>query len=255
LYRLTRIGEQQRTDTKCAVAALSNNPSFMDKLDGRAESSFNPTDIEFSDYDSGELSDILQSRRDAFADGALDEAVIPLCSAFGAQNHGDARKAIELLRRAGKIAENKGSERVLEEHVEQAESDVDKDRTKTLIKGLASQKKYCLYAIAASIKYSDDGTTVSEVANNVYRWITDDLNANEVTGQTYRKYVKKLETCQLISVRREGQGRGNGIRAEYELNFPEDAVINALEEGNSRLDLPQDELESVVVGQHKQIQS
>jgi len=55
----------------------------------------------FPAYDANQLGDILNRRRDAYHDGVLSDDVIPLCSAFSAQEHGDARRAIDLFRLAG----------------------------------------------------------------------------------------------------------------------------------------------------------
>ena len=47
--------------------------------------------------------------------------VIPLAAAFAAQEHGDARRAINLLRVGGEIAEQDGCDMVLEEHIRKAD--------------------------------------------------------------------------------------------------------------------------------------
>jgi len=73
----------------------------MEDIDGRAESSFNPQDVVFPDYDANQLQSILERRRDAYQDDVLEDGIIPLSAAFAAQDHGDARKAIDLFRKAG----------------------------------------------------------------------------------------------------------------------------------------------------------
>ena len=47
--------------------------------------------------------------------GALAEGVIPKVAALAAQEHGDARKAVDTLYEAGRIAEKEGSATVSEE--------------------------------------------------------------------------------------------------------------------------------------------
>jgi len=45
----------------------------MEDIDGRAESSFNPRDVYFPDYDANQLRQILENRRDAFRSDALTD--------------------------------------------------------------------------------------------------------------------------------------------------------------------------------------
>lgn len=121
----------------------------MEDLDGQAESSFNPQDIVFPDYDANQHQAILERRRDAYQGGVLENGIISLSFAFAAQDHGDARKAIDLFRKAGEIADRKGEDTVREEHVRDAQKEAERDRTLTQMQGLSTQKKLALYATAS----------------------------------------------------------------------------------------------------------
>lgn len=149
LYQLSRASNTNEIEGQVSVAALTNDPKFMEDIDGRAESSFNPRDVYFPDYDANQLRQILKNRRDAFRPDALTDDVLPLVSAFAAQSHGDARKAIDLFRGAGDLADERGDEKVREEHVRESQEEVDKDRSLKLIEGLTTQKKVSLYSTAA----------------------------------------------------------------------------------------------------------
>jgi len=141
LYQLSRASNTNEIEGQVSVAALTNDPKFMEDIDGRAESSFNPRDVYFPDYDANQLRQILENRRDAFRSDALTDDVLPLVSAFAAQSHGDARKAIDLFRGAGDLADERGDEKVREEHVRESQEEIDKDRSLKLIEGLTTQKK------------------------------------------------------------------------------------------------------------------
>ena len=67
-------------------------------------------------YALQELVGALARRRVAFSDGCLDGACISLAANF-AIRHGDIRYALELLYRAGKLAEVCDSTSVLPEHL------------------------------------------------------------------------------------------------------------------------------------------
>jgi cell division control protein 6 len=90
-----------------SVAALTNDPKFMENIDRHAESSFNPRNVYFPDYDANQLRQTLKNRRDAFRLDALENDVIPLVTVFAAQSYGDARKAITQFRSAGGLADER----------------------------------------------------------------------------------------------------------------------------------------------------
>ena len=105
LYNLTRINSDLKTSKVCIIG-ISNDLSFKDFLDPRVLSSLSEEEIVFPPYNAPQLCDILQQRADgAFIEGALDDGVIPLCAALAAQEHGDARRALDLLRISGELAE------------------------------------------------------------------------------------------------------------------------------------------------------
>lgn len=98
LMQLSRAGEENDVEAGMTVIGISNALTYGDQLDTRVESSFAPDEIVFPAYDATQLGDILERRADAFREGVLTDDVIPLCSAFSAQEHGDARRAIDLFR-------------------------------------------------------------------------------------------------------------------------------------------------------------
>ncbi len=230
LYQLSRASNTNEIEGRVSVAALTNDPKFMEDIDGRAESSFNPRDVYFPDYDANQLREILQNRRDAFRQDALEDDVIPLVAAFAAQSHGDARKAIDLFRGAGDLADERGDEEVTEDHVRDSQEEIDKDRSLKLVEGLTTQKKISLYATAAVAYYSNrTGSSVpSPVGFKVYQWVTNDLDADQMTRETYVKYVKELSTYGLISTSRKSRGRGGGMYMEFTFTGDPEAMMTRI---------------------------
>ena len=250
LYQLSRASNTNDIEGRVSVAALTNDPKFMENIDGCAESSFNPRDVYFPDYDANQLRQILKNRRDAFRPDALEDDVIPLVAAFAAQSHGDARKAIDLFRGAGDLADERGEEEVREEHVREFQEEIDKDRSLKLVEGLTTQKKISLYATAAVARYSRrSGSSVpSPVGFKVYQWVTDELDADQMTRETYVKYVKELSTYGLISTSRKSRGRGGGMYMEFTFTGDPTAIMDRIVE-DTRLETVggQDELLQSVV--------
>jgi len=227
LYQLSRASQLGRIEGDVSVAALTNDPRFMENLDGRAESSFNPQDIVFPDYDANQLQAILDRRRDAYRDGVLEEGIIPLSSAFAAQDHGDARKAIDLFRKAGEIADRRGEDSVREQHVRDAQEEAERDRTLTQMQGLSTQKKLSLYATAAVPVYSQRNLDAvpSTVAFRVYQYITDLLDTEEKSRDSYLRYMSEAETYNFVTAEKRGRGYGSGVHKEY--TFVDDPEVVA----------------------------
>ncbi|MDX1745643.1 MAG: AAA family ATPase, partial [Halobacteriales archaeon] len=128
LYNLSRMNSELE-NSRVSIMGISNDLKFTDFLDPRVKSSLGEEEIVFPPYDATQLRDILQQRANvAFKSGTLSEDVIPLCAAFAAQEHGDARRALDLLRTAGELAEREGADLVREDHVRQAQEKIELDR-------------------------------------------------------------------------------------------------------------------------------
>lgn len=227
LYQLSRASQLGRINGHVSVAALTNDPRFMEDLDGRAESSFNPQDVVFSDYDANQLQVILRRRQDAYQDDVLEDDIIPLSSAFAAQDHGDARKAIDLFRKAGEIADRRNEATVQEVHVRDAQKEAERDRTLTQMQGLSTQKKLSLYATAIVPVYSTRQLRAipSTVAYEVYQFLTDLLNADSKSRDSYLRYMTEAETYNFVISEKKGRGYGNGVHKEY--TFVDDPTVVA----------------------------
>lgn len=231
LYQLSRASQLGRIEGHVSVAALTNDPRFMEDLDGRAESSFNPQDIVFPDYDANQLQSILERRRDAFQDDVLEDGIIPLSSAYAAQDHGDARKAIDLFRKAGEIADRQGEGTVREAHVRDAQKEAERDRTLTQMQGLSAQKKLSLYATAVVPVHSKRNLNAvpSTVAYRVYQYIADLLDADEKSRDSYLRYMSEAETYNFVTSEKRGRGYGSGVHKEYTFVDDPDVVAETLQ--------------------------
>ena len=86
-------------------------------------------DMVFHPYGANEINDILKERvKHGIREGVLDQRVIGLCSALAAQEHGDARRALDLLRIAVMKAQQMGHNMVDNGHVRLAQSQLEHDQ-------------------------------------------------------------------------------------------------------------------------------
>ncbi|MFA9504426.1 orc1/cdc6 family replication initiation protein [Natrinema sp. H-ect1] len=249
LYQLSRAGANNDLTAHVSVVAISNDTKMMESVGSRALSSFTPEDVHFDDYDANQLQSILRRRRDAFYDDVLDEDVIPLAAAFAAQTHGDARKAIDLMRVAGELAEREGDERVREGHVREAQDKVEKNRVLEVVRGISTQKKLCLYATAAVAAETDDESARSTTGYRVYQFLTDAIDAEQYHQETYVNKMKEMTTYSLVDFERRSHGPSSGMFLEFQFGERPETILETLRE-DSRIDtVSADEVSSVVKAQ------
>lgn len=249
LYQLSRAGSSNDMDASVSIAALTNDTKMLDDVGSRALSSFRPEDIHFDDYNANQLRAILHRRKDAFADNVLSGDVIPLVGAFAAQTHGDARKAIDLFRVAGELAERRGDEKVQEKHVREAQDKVEKNRVLEVTRGISTQKKLCLYATAAIARESPDGAARSPDGYKVYKFITDAIDADQYHQETYVNKMKELTTYSLVEAKRKSDGPTTGVYIEFGFGESAGTIIETLNEDSRLQGISDPELTAVVNAQ------
>ncbi|MFQ6009929.1 MAG: ORC1-type DNA replication protein [Candidatus Aenigmatarchaeota archaeon] len=147
LYNLTRINEELNNSRVCIIG-ITNDLGFINSLDPRVRSSLSEEELIFPPYNAMQLRDILKARAEiAFREETVGDGVIEKCAALAAQEHGDARRALDLLRVSAEIAERQGDEAISIKHVDHAEEKIDMDRTLETIKAQPKQSKAVLYSI------------------------------------------------------------------------------------------------------------
>lgn len=146
-YNLTRINAELKKSQICLIG-ISNSLVFSENLDPRVKSSLSEEELIFPPYNALQIQDILRKRSvEAFKEGSVKSGVIEKCAAYAAREHGDVRRAIDLLRVSGEVAERSGSEFVEISHLDEAEKKVETDK---IINAAISQPKQfqaVLYAI------------------------------------------------------------------------------------------------------------
>src|SRR3989344_2334118 len=166
IYTLTRINSELK-NAQISLIGISNSLTFMDSLDPRVRSSLGEEEIIFPPYNALQLQDILNERAErAFSKGTLEEGVIAKCAAYAAREHGDARRALDLLRVAGELAEREGSKTVTLMHIDEANNKIERDKMLDIISGEPRQFQLVLKAIIELDKKKDtEGIFTGDVYN------------------------------------------------------------------------------------------
>ncbi len=207
LYTLTRIN-QELEGVVVSLIGISNNLSFTEHLDARVKSSLSEEEIWFTPYNALQLRDILNERAKlAFNEGKISEAVINKCAALAAQEHGDARKALDLLRVAGEIAERLNAEKVLEEHVDMAEKKIDYDRIFEAVKTLPKHSNFVLYAIIDLLKENDNSKVLTGDVYNTYSEICKRNKIKPLTQRRVSDIISELDVLGIINAKVISHGR------------------------------------------------
>ncbi|MFB6075533.1 MAG: ORC1-type DNA replication protein [Candidatus Aenigmatarchaeota archaeon] len=206
LYNLIRVNEDLEK-SQLSIVGVSNDLSFTDNLDPRVRSSLSEEELLFKPYNATQLQDILEKRaKKAFNENSLNDSVIKKCSALAAQEHGDARRALDLLRVAGELAERENAEGVNERHVDLAESKIDKDRIVETIKTQPRQSQAVLWSI---IKLSEDGHEEIQTGDiwDIYKNVSENSGLKTLTQRRISDLISELDLLGVINTNVVSKGR------------------------------------------------
>ncbi len=220
LYNLTRINSELRSG-RVSVIGISNDLKFKSYLDPRVISSLSEEEVIFPPYNAEQLEDILKQRAElAFYDGVLDDDVIPFCSALAAQEHGDARRALDLLRVSGEIAEKENSERVTKDHVKKAVKKIESDHIAETVRTLPTQSKVLLFGMIVLTESGYRKFTTGEVYA-IYKNLCRRLGLDVLTQRRVSDLISELDMLGIINSIVISKGRYGRTR-EIRIDMPID---------------------------------
>ncbi|MEM4259703.1 MAG: ORC1-type DNA replication protein [Candidatus Woesearchaeota archaeon] len=232
IYNLTRMNSDLK-NSQISLIGISNDLMFADNLDPRVKSSLTEEELVFPPYNAIEIKDILTKRsKKAFKEGVLADGVIEKCAAYAAREHGDARRALELLRVAGEISERKGKLRVEIVDLDEAEEKIEKDRIFDAISTQPKQFQSTLYSILIISEKSKEAIQTGDVYD-LYKKICLKSGLRPLTQRRVSDIIAELDMLGIINVRVISKGRYGRTR-EINVSLPSDAepkIKQKLEEG------------------------
>jgi len=228
LYHLSKINDDL-AKAKVSIIGISNDLKFTEFLDPRVQSRLGEEKMVFPPYNAEQLRDILQQRAEiAFHEGIIEPGVIPLCSALAAQEHGDARRALDLLRVAAEIADRASDEKVTEAHVYKAKNKIELDCVTETVRTLPMQSKLVLYSIIANEERGRERLTTGELYQT-YRELARMAGVSALTQRRITDLISELDMLGIIHARVKSFGRG-GRTKEIESSVPYVDIKRILEE-------------------------
>lgn len=232
LYEFPRANSMgELDDAKVGIIGISNNFKFREDLSPRVKSTLTENEIQFSPYNGEELNTILNYYADlVFYDDVLSDDVIPLCAAFTAQDTGDARMALDLMETAGDIARHEDTDRVVEEHVRIARSQVDRANTERIVNNrLTVQMQTVL--VATTLLDIDPGTDAKiKTIYSFYKDICEQLDIDTLSESRVRDHLDTLEMFGLLETEEVNLGRRGGRSYIYSIVDEPRVVVETLNE-------------------------
>lgn len=206
LYELTRANASLRK-SKLTILGISNDLRFKEILDPRVLSTLSEEEMVFSPYNADEIRNILEARaKAAFEDGAVTQGAVKLCAAVAAAEHGDARRALDLLRVAGELAERKGDRLVLEDHVREAEKRIEHNRITETLKTLPTHSKMVLLGVYLLTR-SNISRSITGDIYNLYCELCGELGLSPLTQRRVSGLINELDVIGLLNSRVTSLGR------------------------------------------------
>jgi cell division control protein 6 len=176
------------------LLGISNDLTFKERLDPRVISSLSEEEIVFTNYSVDQLKEILKDRiKDAFLEGVVEDSALNLCAAMAGREHGDARRAIDLLRVASEIAERAQSDTVKEEHIRTASTKMEEDKETTALRSYPLHEKLLIIAVMKA-----SGLSTGEIYS-AYKTLCKAIRQKELTQRRVTQMLSEIEMSGIIS--------------------------------------------------------
>jgi len=212
LYNLTRLNSELSKSQICIVG-ISNDLTFLDNLDPRVRSSLSEEEIVFPPYNALQLQEILNKRAEnAFKEKVVQEGVIAKCAAFAAREHGDARRALDLLRIAGEIAERDNSKKIMMKYLDDANTKIERDKILDVIKTEPKQFQYVLHSIINLSEKNNGSPVFTGDVYNFYEEVCLKNKAEVLTQRRVSDIIQEFDMLGIINVKVVSKGRGGRMR-------------------------------------------
>src|SRR3989344_3396600 len=194
LYNLTRLNSELKR-SQISIIGISNDLVFVDNIDPRIKSSLSEEELVFPPYD--------------------------------AREHGDARRALELLRVSGEVAERKNKLKIDIKHLDEAEEKIERDRIVDIITTQPKQSQLTLHSIFSLNFNGNKGLFTGDVYD-IYKNNCNKCGLKPLTQRRVSDIIAELDMLGVINAKVISKGRYGRTR-EISLAIP-DSSVNEVKE-------------------------
>src|SRR3989339_346953 len=222
LYNLTRINFELK-NVELSIIGISNDLLFMDNVDPRVKSSLSEEELVFAPYNALQIQDILRERSKlAFRTDVIQEGVIEKCAAYAAREHGDARRALELLRVAAELSERRGDSKILIKDIDDAEEKIEKDKVLDIVHTQPKQFQLTLLAILDLCDKAVSPLFTGDVYE-IYKDFCSVVKLKPLTQRRVSDIIAELDMLGIINAKVISKGR-YGRTKEIRMAIPQSTV-------------------------------
>ncbi len=233
LYSLTRSGEELGALGRISLLAIARDQSFLRSLDAATQSTFMHNVVQLDRYSAEQLADIMNARvKEAFKVGVVEDDTVSLIADIAAR-WGDARLALELLWRAGMLADNEGTSAVTPEHARKAKAEVHPEVRKEALGELQLHEQLALLALARRLRISERAYALTGELETAYRVVCEEYGEKPRSHTQLWGYLKRAEELGVVDLRFTGKGR-RGLSQKISISVP-DVPVAVLEGELERL--------------------
>jgi archaeal cell division control protein 6 len=208
VYDLTRFNDDAGPSWVGVSLLMVSQENVLPLLDAAALSTFKTSNaVRIEPYNAAQLEAIVAQRVQlAFQPGAVDGDTVCLVADIAAQD-GNARLAIEVLHKAGQIADDEGRDQVGAEQVRAAKESVHSYITTAKLVNLPRHALFALLALARRLKREGGAYATTGAVEEVYRLVCEEFG-EEPRGHTqFWKYLNQLRDAGFIVSRLSGKGQ------------------------------------------------
>jgi cell division control protein 6 len=211
----------QKISAKLILVFVSNKLNWIDNIDPRIKSFLKLTEIVFTPYNACDLRNILSIRiKNAISNKMIEKGVVEKIAAISSRDHGDARKAVELLAKSAHLSEKNGVKIDLN-IVDEAVHEIEKDRYLEMIKNSPTQLQASLYSVIEKTKAEKALST--GLLYESYTDICKRFHIRVLTQRAFFDLLAELDIYGFVTMRVISKGR-YGRSREVLLSVPENII-------------------------------
>ncbi len=210
IYQLTRVHEAiPEAPRRLSLLMIAKDLEAFSKLDRSTISSLQRNLITLPEYSTPQLSDIVKARAEvAFRKGSIPLEVIDFIAELASSEHGDARYAIDLLWRAGKVAERYSAAQVKPEHVREVALSVFPSLKEDSLHQFSLHENLVLLAVSRFFKQSTLPHATTGEIERLYSVICEERKETPRSHTQFWKYMKGLERLDFLKIKVETSKEG-----------------------------------------------
>jgi cell division control protein 6 len=222
IYKLIILEENLRQKGHLlSIISIANNPFSEYELDDRVRSRIGSSEVFFDPYSHSDVKKILEELTLKALSKKVNDDVLEYCAQLSSAEHGDARRAIDLLRVAAELAST-NNENISKSHVDTANDKLQKDRVGNILSTASYHfKAVCTSLARISYLTKKEWHSTTSIFNQYLKIV--DKDTKPVTYRRVSEILREIENTGLTVSQTSSKGR-YGYGSQYKLDISPETV-------------------------------